>query len=99
MNRSRWSGASLLAAQSAASFGTLLFPKVVFRCPFAFLHATVDRTIVHREISTAGQNVEHTFSIARTHVLHEPESTSVPGRCQALSHEPRATTPGFVSSQ
>eukprot|EP00966_Prymnesium_polylepis_P049616 1148683-Prymnesium_polylepis.1 len=30
MNRSRWSGASLLAAQTAAPFGTLLFPKVVF---------------------------------------------------------------------
>eukprot|EP00966_Prymnesium_polylepis_P190495 4414745-Prymnesium_polylepis.2 len=29
MNRSRWSGASPLAAQSAAPFGTLLFPKVV----------------------------------------------------------------------
>eukprot|EP00966_Prymnesium_polylepis_P246938 5710658-Prymnesium_polylepis.1 len=30
MNRSRWSGASLGAAQSVAPFGTLLFPKVFF---------------------------------------------------------------------
>eukprot|EP00966_Prymnesium_polylepis_P063248 1467787-Prymnesium_polylepis.1 len=30
MDRARWSGASLLAALSAAQFGTILFPKVVF---------------------------------------------------------------------
>eukprot|EP00966_Prymnesium_polylepis_P235467 5445787-Prymnesium_polylepis.1 len=38
MNRSRWSGASLLAAQSAAPFGTLLFPKVVFSRTLRLFH-------------------------------------------------------------